>query len=392
MTPERPVVPFAQRGTALEAGLLEAVSKAPRLLGRDSLYLLHRTPIVDEGCQEVSDVDLVSIWRRPDERPERLAVETAIGRVLVDVLWIPASELLDPLAAAGYMMLPHLLLESRAVSPPSGPLASMVENVKRCARERGPWGRRLGEQVGFGDAALREASRNPDFPPAALFYLQTARSYYAMALADARRRGVMGLLTRPMARLRAASSPADAIDLEGAFGVGLNLEGDASPSLDALTRVHRAAAARGSASLARSLGERVSGHYLYSISPLELEYRKAVAGALIRRGENAEANLYLRFWAYSVSRCPVVLDEARSGRKTSFYVPSRTFRESMLASCPEALDDLATIMGGDPAAVDLRAAVDGTQAFRALALESIREAGLRPTLPGGAAPPPRRAA
>jgi len=125
------------------------------------------------------------------------------------------------------------------------------------------------------------------------------------------------------------------------------------------------------------LRERTRGHYLYSISPLELEYRETVGRALIRAGDYPNANFFLRFWAYSLSRCPVVLEEARQGRETSFYVPFRPFKESVKAACPEILDDMKTIFGGELTAAEAEESIQGTEAFRDLVTGLIRERGMR---------------
>jgi hypothetical protein len=376
MKDDRPVLPFLATGSDLVAGLREAVEEMSRRMGaEDALHLLRRKPLVDEECPEVSDLDVVSIWRRGYELPERATVETSIGRVFVDTLWIPASEMLDPLAAASYKTLPHLLSESVTVSSRSEPIASMIENIKLGMHERVAWERRIGEQVNFGDAALQEASRNLDFPPAAVFFLQTAHAYYLMALADSLKDSVMSILTRPMAKVRRVSAETG-IALERLFTSNLRLGADPVGSLDALGRVHAAVSkVTDPGRDPRILGERTRGHYLYSISSLELGYREAVARALIRRGDYENANFYLRFWAYSVSRCPVVFGDARQGRNTSFYVPYRPFKESVEAACPQIMEDMGLIFG-EVTREQARESIDGTELFRRLVTDRIREEGL----------------
>jgi hypothetical protein len=372
----RPVIPFLATGSGLVAGLAEAVEEASHRMGADGLCVLRREPLVDEECPEVSDVDVVSIWRREYELPERATVETPIGRVFVDTLWIPASEMLDPLAAASYKMLPHLLRESVTVSSRSEAIASMIENIKLGMHERAAWERRIGEQVNFGDAALHEASRNLDFPPAAIFFLQTAHAYYLMALADSLKESVMSILTRPMAKVRRMSAETG-IGLEQLLTSNLRLGGrDPGASLDALERVHAAVSrVTDPGRDPRIMGERARGHYLYSISPLELEYREAVARALIKRGDHENANFYLRFWAYSISRCPVVFEDARRGRSTSFYVPYRPFKESVEATCPQIMEDMGLIFG-EVTPEQARESIDGTELFRRLVTGRIGEEGL----------------
>jgi len=376
VTPGDPQAPF--EGAYSEAYLGQAALKASSTLGSRSLSVLCRRPLQDEDRLEVADVDLVAIWQRPEELPERITVGGSLGRVFVDILWIPASSLIDPVDAAGYMMLPHLLSESETILTRSEQIGSMIENIKLSMYGAAIWERRIGEQINFGDAALKEASANLDFPPAALFFLQTAHAYYLTALADCLKRSVMSLLTRPMTKVRRMSAETGC-GLELILRDNLHLEADPSASLAALRRIHGAVSARHSVRQLQGLGERTRGHYLYSISPLELEYREAVAGALVRRRDYANANFYLRFWAYALSRCPVILEDARRGRKTSFYVPFRPLKESLQTVCPEIIEDVRVILGGDVTSGEAEKSIDGTEAFRGLVTDQIRGRGLRLT-------------
>lgn len=369
---------MADRDGYAEADLWEAAEEVARILEPNPLALRCRRPLVDADCPEVADVDLVAVWERSEELPERRTVVGHLGRVFVDVLWVPVSSLLDPVEAAGYMTLPHLLAESEAVSTRSEVVGSMVESIVLAMHEKAPWEKRIGEQINFGDAALKEATRNMDFPPAVLFFLQTAHAYYLTALADCLGQSVMSLLTRPMAKAKRMSE-ATGLRLDGMLSANLHLDADPTAPLEVLRRVHAAVSARGSQRALSSLGERTRGHYLYSVSSLELEYRETVARALARRGDRANANFYLRFWAYSLSRCPVVLEDAREGRKTSFYVPFRPFKESVQAACPEILDDMGTIFGGEVRAEEAQESVEGTEAFRRLVVDHIRGNGMRLT-------------
>ena len=99
-------------------------------------------------------------------------------------------------------------------------------------------------------------------------------------------------------------------DLEQPFKANLYLETKPSPSLKALKRIHDIVSSRCFAQKPPNVRFRTSGHYTYSISSLEFEYRQTVIEALISNGDYMNANFYLRFWAYSLSRCPIVLEEA----------------------------------------------------------------------------------
>lgn len=379
ITAATPVAPFAAHPQHLEAGLWEAVGKASHILEPNSLCVICRKPLLDEDCPQVSDVDLLSIYEKPEEYPERITVDASIGRVFVDILWIPVSAMLDPVEAASYKTLPHLLLESETVWMRSADLITpLIDRIKHKAYEKAVWMRRIGNQINFGDAAIQEAWKNLDFPPAALFFLQTAHSYYITALADCLKHSSMSILTRPITKLRRMAAEIGRPELEQLIRANLYLDRKPSASIYALDRVYGAVSARCDNRQLQGVSARTRGHYIYTVSPLELKYREAVADALIRRQDYANANFYLRFWSYSISRCPVVLEEARQGRKPSFYVPFRAFKESVQATCPEILDDMKVILSGGEELTqgDAEESINGTSVFRQTIVEEIRGRGL----------------
>jgi len=364
----------------LEAGLREAMEKATQLLEPNSIGVLCRKPLLDQECPEVSDVDLISIWDQPEEYPERIKVTSSSGEVYVDILWVPASALLDSMEAASYGMLPHLLLESETVWARSQTVEYLINRVRQKAHEKEPWERRIGNQISFGDTAFKEAPRNLDFPPASLFFLQIAHSYYMMALSDCLRQSVLSLLTRPMTKLRRMDMETGC-GLEELIKSNLHLEIEPSASLSALRRVHDKICHRLASQQLQGLSARTRGHYTYTISSIELDYRKAVAEALKTRGDYANANFYIRFWAYSLSRCPIVLAEAKNGRNPSFYVPYEPLKKSLLSACPEIIDDIALILGNDVIRAEAEESVRGAAVFRQTVLDQIERRGLRPCLP-----------
>jgi hypothetical protein len=239
------------------------------------------------------------------------------------------------------------------------------------------WEKRLSSQLSFGDSALQEATRNLDFPVGAIFFLQTAHAYYMIALADALQTSVTSIMTKPMTKLRRMDAMTGST-LVKVLRANIHLDKDPSPSISALRRIHSAVSSRCGSQQIPGMGERTKGHYEYSLSRLELEYREAVAAALTRRGDVANANFYLRFWAYSLSRCPVVCEEARQGRKPSFYVPFRAFKESLSVNCPEILEDVSLILGGEVTRDEAEDSIKGTAYFRQLVIKKILEKGLTP--------------
>ncbi len=356
--------------------MVEAVRKAVDVLKPSSLCVLSRKPLIDEDCPEVPEIDLISVWDRTEEYPERMTVLTSLGRVYVDVLWVPISEMIDPLEAAGYRMLPHLLVESEIVWGKPTFVGPLIEEIRVNAYEKSIWEKRLSSQLAFGDSALQEARRNLGFPPAALFFLQTAHAYYMIALGDAMKESVTSLMTKPMTKLRRMDAAADG-DLEELLLANLHLDLEPSASIAALKRVHDAVSARCNPRLVRGMSGRTRGHYEYSLSSLELEYRLAVAEALTRGGDVANANFYLRFWAYSLARCPVVCEEAKQGRNPNFYVPFSALKESLSEACPEIIEPVCQILG-DVSRGEVGESLRGTAVFRELVAEKIMKKGLTP--------------
>jgi hypothetical protein len=354
---------------------LEAAKKASHLLEPSSLGILCRKPLLDEDCPEASDVDLISIWEKPEELPERMTVETQVGRVYVDILWIPVSKMIDPLEAASYKILPHLLLEYESLWIKSDAVKPLIDNLKQSTYDKAVWKRRIGHQINFGNAALQEAKKNINFPPATLFFLQTAHAYYITALADCLKHSTMSLLTRPVTKLKRMATETN-LKVDHLLIENLHLDVEPSASLKALRNIYAKVAERCSAHQLHGVSMRARGHYAYSISPLELEFRESVAKALIENGDKANANFYLRFWAYSLSRCPVVLEDARKGRKPSFYVPYDPIKESLQATCPEILDDMKIILGGEVTITEAEESIKGTTSFRQLVTEQIKNRGL----------------
>jgi hypothetical protein len=359
---------------------VEAVRKVVDVLKPSSLCVLSRKPLMDEDCPEVPEIDLVSVWDRTEEYPERMTVFTSYGRVYVDVLWVPVSEIIDPYEAAGYRTLPHLFVESEMAWSKLGFLGPLIEEIKANAYEKSLWKKRISSQLAFGDSALQEAKRNLGFPPGVLFFLQTAHAYYMIALGDAIKESVTSLMTKPMTKLRRMAAATDS-DLDEVLLANLHLGLEPSVSIVALKQVHEAVSARCNPHLVRGMSKRTWGHYEYSLSSLELEYRLAVVEALSRKGDIANANFYLRFWTYSLARCPVVCEEARQGKNPNFYVPFRALKESLSEACPEVIEPVSLILG-DVSRGEVEESLRGTAIFRELVAEKIKEKGLTPAFKG----------
>jgi hypothetical protein len=369
---ENPTQPNDYR--QLEATLLEGVEKVSESIKTESLGILYRKPLLDEDCPELSDIDLTVIYDKSEEYPERKTIDTKNGRVFVDLLWVPISQMLDSHTAASYKILPHLLLESENVWVKSNTIKSIIDNIKIRSYEIAIWQKRIYNQMIFGNAALKEASNNLDFPPAALFFLQTAHSYFLMGLADCLRHSTMSILTKPITKVRYMDADKDD-KLEQIIKTNLSLEVEPNASLDELKKVYEMVNERCHSQSPKSVTKRTLGHYLYTLSSLEFEYRHMVIESLITKGDYMNANFYLRFWAYSLSRCPVVLEEANKGNNPSFYVPFRPFRESINNYCPEILDPMIVIFG-NTTLDEVRESIKGTIKFKQLVTGKVEDRGI----------------
>ncbi len=161
----------------------------------------------------------------------------------------------------------------------------------------------------------------------------------------------MSILTKPFSKVKGMTRAMDN-KLEKMIKDNLSLESEPYCSLDALKKVHDKVNKRCDSQRPIGVTKRTLGHFLYSISSLEFEYRRMVIESLINKGDYMNANFYLRFWAYSISRCPVVLAESNKGNNPSFYVPFRPFKESIENYCPEILEDMEVIFGSTDSGLD----------------------------------------
>jgi hypothetical protein len=115
--------------------------------------------------------------------------------------------------------------------------------------------------------------------------------------------------------------------------------------------------------------------YRYSLSAEELEWRLRVAAEMAEAGEHAAAAYYLRFWAYTLICIPMVHAQAEMGRGVSFLRPGRAFLPLLRAACPEVIDDVAAVMGGERGVTrgEVERGLVNLAAFRALTVNWLRD-------------------
>jgi hypothetical protein len=361
---------------AREAVIREAIQKIMQELKPRALAIFLRKPLLDPEYPEVSDIDITAIWTQREELPERMVVYIQGGRVFVDVLWVPVSKMLNAQEAASYKTLPHLLFESEPLYVQSETVQSVIDSIKQKTYEQAVWETRIGHQLDFGDAAFEEAKKNLDFSAAALFFLQTAHANYIVALADCLNQSTMSLLTRPVTMLKRIVA-GTGLDLVNLMETNLLLDVDPSPSLSALKRVFDLVSQKCAGKQPINVSNRTLGHYNYTLSPIEIEYRLTFANALIQNKDTANANFYLRFWAYSLSRCSMVLKESYESKNPSFYVPIESLKTSIDAIFPEILADLKVILGGEITNQRIQQSIQGTICFKHQMISLIQKKGTK---------------
>jgi len=360
----------------LETDRRRVIGDVSKTLKHKSLGILCRWPLLDEDYPEVSDVDLLSIWDGPEELPNRIVATVSSGRVFVDIVWIPLSAMVDPVKAASYRILPHLLLGSKVVWLRSDEIKSLIGQIKLNTYEKDIWNRRLGNQINFGDVALLEASRNLDFPQASQFFLQIAHSYYMMALGDSLKRKITSFITRPIIKLKNIDAETGC-RLEDMLKANLYLGTNPSVQLSALRRISNVIRSKCRGQMPLGMSLKTAGHFAYMFSPMELDYREMVADAMIKKGDYANASIYIRFMAYSLARCPIVFEEAGNGRDPSFFVPNQPLKKSLQQTCPEIIDDLTLILGEKLTRAQVESSITGTLSFRSVVMEQINKRGTR---------------
>ena len=220
----------------VEQRLREALPRISRLLDPVPMGLLCRKPLVHEDFPEASDVDLVAIWNKSEEYPQRLAVTCSSGKVFVDVLWIPVSGLLDPVKSASYRMLPHLLLESEVMWVRPKWLRLLLRQIETKIYDEDIWNQRIRSHLSLGDAAFQEARRNIECPPASLFFLQVCHSYYLTALADGLKQSCLSLMTHPLNKARQMALATDTGIYEMLKTI-LHLQEEPQSALEAVERI-----------------------------------------------------------------------------------------------------------------------------------------------------------
>jgi hypothetical protein len=334
-----------------------------------------RTPIADRFCPTMQDLDLVVFGTVDGFRPERL---WAPDGTPIDLAWYPEPLLERPESLAQSGLAAHRFQCSQLLWDAAGDANQRRQAFEQCLYKPDIQANRIAVFQDIGYLTVREVGVTWDFPALALFWLQMGHAACVAAMADACRLACPNVFTRPFGSI-------EALDLAIVPGVRaqfvrtLRLDGDPLPLIAPLRRMHRLILARyARPEWPATMRQATRAEYEYAIAEAELEWRIGVARELIRHGHTEAAIHYLRFWAYSLARVPMVWNRASEGHDIAFLRPERPVLPDLQAHCPEIVPDLTAILGG-PITVDcVCSAVDQLAQLRRTTLDLLITRGIAP--------------
>ena len=334
-----------------------------------------RTPIEDRFCPTMQDLDLVVFGDVDGFRPERL---WAPDGTPIDLAWYPESLLESPESLAQSGLAAHRFRCSQLLWDAAGDAGQRRQAFDKCLYEPEIQANRIAVFLDIGYLTVREVGVTWDFPALALFWLQMGHAACVATMADACRMACPNVFTRPFGSIEALDL-ATGIGIRARFVDALRLRDSAIPLISSLRRMHRLILTR----YARpqwpdSMRQTTRAEYEYTISSAELEWRIGVARELIGLGHGEAAVHYLRFWAYSLARLPMVWHRASEGSDIAFLRPERPVMPDLQAHCPEILPDLTAILGGPMTVECVCNAVDQLQQLRRITLDLLTARGITP--------------
>ena len=163
----------------------------------------------------------------------------------------------------------------------------------------------------------------------------------------------------------------------------LGLDSDPLDLVDPVRRIHRAVSRFREPDWGPTMPAATRAEYRYFISGEELDWRIGVAREMVERGDPAAAVWYLRFWAYSLARIPIVWNRAQEGVSVSFLRPDRAVGPDLERHCPDILDDVAYVLGHEPpvTSADVNDSLEQLYRLRDWACQFLSKRGLQ--LPDG---------
>jgi hypothetical protein len=323
------------------------LAEATRLLGsRGAEAICAREPLIDLETPKTADLDLLVFADVDALLPERLVLDPhRFAHNRIDLIWLPVASLDDPMALAGNGLVAHRLASSRLVHARDAQgMEEKIAAVHTRLFDPIPQHQRLTGFCEMGFLAVREVGVTWDFPAMALFWLHMAHAACIAVILDAGHGFCPNVYTRPMGYVRKATALLQ-VDLEEPFRRALFLETPLEALIERVRRVH-ALVDKQFPEPAWPVAMRATTRYEYRYfrDRAELDWRIAAAQEMADRGDLAAAVFYLRFWAYSLARLPMVHQRALEGQDVSFVRPERAIRPELERLCPYILEDLSEIL------------------------------------------------
>jgi hypothetical protein len=319
------------------------IEGATRRLATRACAVLVRSPAIDAGLPETSDLDFLAFTEASDLYPERLGWNgdrESAGRP-IDVTWLPSAWLDDPRALAARGLIAHRLLTSDLALPQRRD-AARCRSVTSAFHER-----RSSSAARPASSRWMATVRRSDhlgFPGAPWC---TWLTQLAWRPASRLGRPCPNVYTRPLDYFRRSKSGSGEACAPGS-SEPVSRPGPSLAKLLCNEARHAVAAAPEPSYPLACATARASSIAIGCA--WELRWRVSAAEEMCRRGQAAAAVYYLRFYAYALARAPMVHARAREGRDVSYLRPERAVLPDLQRLCPEVIDDLNVVFAGTSSA------------------------------------------
>ena len=336
-----------------------------------------REPFVDARYPQTSDADVLAFADVDVLVPERINLPPSDASLPIDVIWLPRPLLTNAPELARQGLLLHRLATSRILFDGSGEAARQQAAVFAAMHEPAVRAARIDGFFEMGFLAVREIGVTWALPSVALFWLHTAAA--AMLAAGAEALGLLcpNVYTRPFDCLQAIEAQTG-WRWRDRLVEALRLDADPQAAIARLPELRDTVVRRFPApEWPPAMRGTTRAEYGYFGNRDELAWRIAVAREMTAAGDAAAAMHYLRFWAYSLARIPMVWESAGEGRNVSFMRPERAVGPALRRLCPEIVPMLDAILAGDAIGrAEVEAALTVVMALRADVLALLRDHGV----------------
>lgn len=353
-----------------------AVERAIAQDGARAAAIQLRTPISDRYSPRVYDVDLMMFAALPAFLPERRHSSDPHCRSL-DIVWYPQALLEQPEKLAQLGLAAHRYMASEAVHDPHRLSAACRTSMQACFHRPDIRAARWNVFLDVGWKTVREIGITWDFPEMARFWLHMATSSCIALGIDGLGGFCPNVFTRPLLYLEEIEAQTGLVLCAEVVEM-LGLDQAPEDAFAPLRRIHRAVSERFAAPCwPDAMRKLTRAEHAYTIADEELEFRIAVARDMLAHGRRESALHYLRFWAYSLARIPMIHARAAEGVDAAFLQPEKAVLPDLRQHCPEILDDLRLVLAGDAevSAVQVQGGIAGVLRLRDTLAGELRSRG-----------------